>query len=106
MSDVEWNAVDRAHLLALRFIEMADALGALVWIYDVDIDALRNGVVGTFGFAHVAVDAVVGNDQCHGLTQPRFMHRILCAARRRPRAERIDRTAPSCWRFRAPASKR
>jgi len=55
------NAIDRTHLNALRRVEMSDALGALVRINNVNLSALRNGAVGAFGFAYVAVNAFVGD---------------------------------------------
>jgi hypothetical protein len=58
---IEGNAVDRAHLLALGFVEMADAFGALVGVDLVNLGAHGNGVVRALGLAHVAIDAVVGN---------------------------------------------
>jgi len=62
---VERNAVDRADLLTLRRVEMADALGAAVGIDDVDLRPLRDRAVRAFGLADVAVDALVGDDQGH-----------------------------------------
>src|SRR5688572_28319903 len=65
MSLVQGDAIHRADLLALGFVVMADALGAQVRVYDVDLFALGNGLVRAFGFADVAIDAVVGDDQGH-----------------------------------------
>src|SRR5690606_35447613 len=64
---VQRNAVHGADLLTLGLVEMADALGAQVRVDDVDFLALGNGPVRAFRFADVAVDAVVGNHQGHGL---------------------------------------
>jgi len=55
------NAIDRTHLNALRGIEVADALGAFVRIDNVNFRALCNGAIRTLGFAHVAVNAFVGD---------------------------------------------
>lgn len=63
---IERNAGNRAHLLTLRFIEVADALGAFIGIDLVVLEAHRNCFVGTFGFADIAIDAVVGNQESHG----------------------------------------
>jgi len=60
---VEWNAGNRTQERALRLVEVPDALGAAVWIDLVKLVAHRNGFVGAFGFADVAVDAVVGNQE-------------------------------------------
>src|SRR5690349_22938157 len=65
MSFVQWNAIHRADLLALRFVVVADALGAQVRVDHVDLFALGNGGVRALGFADVAVDAIVGDDQGH-----------------------------------------
>jgi hypothetical protein len=48
-------------LLALRFVEMADAFGALVRVDFVDFRAHVDRVVRALGLAYVAIDAVVGN---------------------------------------------
>src|SRR5690606_25061035 len=72
---VEGDAIDRAYLLALGFVEVADALGAEVGVNDIDFLALGYGPVGTFGFADVAVDAVFGNDQGH-----RLLRKAICSA--------------------------
>jgi hypothetical protein len=45
----------------LRLVEMADAFGALVGIDLVNLRAHRDRVVRALGLAHVAIDAVVGN---------------------------------------------
>jgi hypothetical protein len=44
---------------------MADAFGTAIGINLVDILAHRNGLIRAFGFAHIAVDAFLGNQQCH-----------------------------------------
>jgi len=63
---VQRDTVDRAHLLALRLVEMTDALGAFVGVDLIDLFALVDGAVGALRFADVAVDAFVGNHQSHG----------------------------------------
>src|SRR5437899_1221973 len=60
------NAGDGAHLDALRFIEVPHAFSALRRIDLVDLGSEEDRLVGAFGFAHVAVDAFVGNHQRHG----------------------------------------
>ena len=41
---------------------MADAFGTKFRIDDIDIDTLGNGAIGTFRFAHVAVDTFISNE--------------------------------------------
>ncbi|SPJ16724.1 Translation-associated GTPase (modular protein) [Burkholderiales bacterium] len=60
------DAGNRANDLALRFGEMAHALGAAIRVDYVDLGARADGAVRTHGFAHVAIDAFIGDDQCHG----------------------------------------
>src|SRR5690349_4242279 len=62
---VEGDAGDRAQGHALWFVEVADAFGALVRVDLVELRAHRDGVVRALGLAHVAIDAVVGNQQSH-----------------------------------------
>ena len=56
------DEIDRADLNALRLVEVADALGALVRVDDVNFLALGDGLVRALRFTNVAVDALVGND--------------------------------------------
>ena len=56
------DAVYGADLLALGFIVVSDALGAWVGVDFVDFFALRDGIVGAFGFAYIAVDAFIGDE--------------------------------------------
>jgi hypothetical protein len=59
------TALHRAHRLTCLAIVETHALGAKVWIDDVDVVALRDGSVGTLGLASSAVDAVIGDARCH-----------------------------------------
>jgi hypothetical protein len=59
-------AGDRADLHALRFVEVADALGALGRVDLVDLDAHEDGVVRALRLADIAIDAFVGDHECHG----------------------------------------
>jgi hypothetical protein len=45
---------------------MPDALGAFAWLDFINIRPHVNGIVGAFGFTHIAVDAFVGDQQGHG----------------------------------------
>ena len=65
------NARHRADLHALRLVEVAHAFGALVRIDLVDLRAQVDGLVRALGLAHIAVDALVGNHQCHAEVLPR-----------------------------------
>ena len=56
------DAVYGADLLTLGFVIVSDALGAQVWVDFIDFFALRNGVIGAFGLADIAVDAFVSNE--------------------------------------------
>jgi hypothetical protein len=65
MLGIERYAIHGTDLLALRLVEMADAFGAQSRIDDVDLRPLRDGAVGTFRFAHVAVDAGIDDLEGH-----------------------------------------
>jgi hypothetical protein len=45
---------------------MAYAFGALRGLDHINLGAHRDGGVRAFGFADIAVDALVGDDQSHG----------------------------------------
>ena len=64
---VDGNTRHRADLHTLWFVKMTDALSALVRVNLIDLDTHVNGLVWTFGLAHVAVNTFVGNDQGHGM---------------------------------------
>ena len=84
---VDRNAGHGADLHALGLIKMTDALGALVGVDFVDFGPQKNGLVRALGLADVAVDALVSDDQSHGLpstsvnltTLPVHMVRIIRA---------------------------
>jgi hypothetical protein len=61
MGRIKRDASDRTHLLALRLVEMADALRAFIGVDLVDQRAHENGLVRALGFADVAIDAIVGD---------------------------------------------
>ena len=65
MRRIHRNALDRAHLHALRLIEVAHALGALGGIDLVDLRSERNRLVGALRLADIAVDALVGDQKGH-----------------------------------------
>lgn len=62
---VDLYAFNRAHHYALRLIEVTDAFGALRWVDFVYVLAHVNGLVRALGLAHIAIDAFVGDVQCH-----------------------------------------
>ena len=53
---IDGNTGNRADLHALGLVKMAHALGALVRVNLVDLDAHVNRVVRAFGLANVAVE--------------------------------------------------
>jgi hypothetical protein len=63
MRFVEGNAIDRADFHALRCVIVAYAFGAFIGVDDVNGLALRDGAIGAFRLAYVAVDTFVGDDQ-------------------------------------------
>ena len=62
---MHFNASDGTHNLALRFVVVPHALGACARLNDVDLCAHRDRIIWTLWFAHVAIDALVGNAQRH-----------------------------------------
>ncbi len=62
------NAGHWTDLDALRRLEMTDTFGTFVGINLVDFDAHEDRAVRALGLADVAIDALVGNSQCHRLT--------------------------------------
>jgi len=62
MGWVNQDALYRAHLNALRLVEVANALGAAGRIDFVDFFAGSNRVIRAFRLANVAIDALVGNE--------------------------------------------
>jgi hypothetical protein len=81
---VDWDASHRAHLNALGFVKMTHAFRAFVRIDLVDLAAHVNGLVGALGFAHIAIDALIGDHQSHVSSQgdvwPTAQLRKTCAA--------------------------
>jgi hypothetical protein len=46
---------------------MTDALGTPLWVDLVNLDTEKNGLVWALGLTDIAIDAFVGNRQCHGV---------------------------------------
>jgi hypothetical protein len=61
MLGIERNAVDRANLLALWLVIMADAFGTESRIDHIDFLTLRNSVIRALWLANITVDAFIGN---------------------------------------------
>ena len=59
------DAIDRAHLHALRLVEVPDALRALERVDNVAVLTRRDRLVRALRFAQVAVDAIRIDQQCH-----------------------------------------
>ena len=55
----------RANLHALRLVKVAHAFGTFVGINRIDFRAEKNRLVRAFGLAHIAVDALVSDQQGH-----------------------------------------
>ena len=58
---MQWNAINRTDLTALRGIKMAYALRALVGIDLVNLNPHKNRIIRALGLTDVAIDALVGN---------------------------------------------
>ena len=64
---VQGDAGHWADLHALGLVEMADTFGAAFRVDLINLLAQENRLVGTFGFADIAIDALVGDHQGHGV---------------------------------------
>ena len=62
---VDRNARDGAYLYALGFIKVPYALRAFVRINLIDFWPQKDGLVRAFGLADIAIDALIGDQQCH-----------------------------------------
>lgn len=62
------NAFNRAHHHALWLVEMPHALGALAGVYFINFFTHADRAVRALGLAHVAIDALIGDDQSHMFT--------------------------------------
>ncbi len=65
MRGIPDDAVDRADADTGRLLIVTDALGAATGVDLVDLIPQADGLVGALGIAHVTVDALVGDEQCH-----------------------------------------
>ena len=48
-----------------KLLMVADAFGAAIRVYLVNLAPQADGLVRTLRIAHVTVDALVGDEQCH-----------------------------------------
>ena len=55
------DAVNRAYLLTLRLIVMANAFGTQTGINHINLFTLRDCRIRALGFADIAIDAFIGN---------------------------------------------
>lgn len=62
---VNMNARHGAHFDALRRVKMADTFGAFGRRDFINDLTLVNGLVGAFCFAHITIDAFVGDNKRH-----------------------------------------
>ncbi len=56
------NTFNRAHHHALWLVEMPHALGALARVYFINFFTHADRAVGALGLAHVAINALIGDD--------------------------------------------
>ena len=91
MLGVQGDASHRAYLHALRFFVVAHTFSAFFRVYLVNLHAHVNGIVGAFGLAHIAVDALIRDHQSHGDTLTSRTHVGLheCEDRRRDKLRHI-----------------
>jgi hypothetical protein len=66
MLRVNGNTGHRANLYTLGLVKMPDTLGALGRVDFINLFAQINGLVRALRFAHITVDAFIGDHQCHG----------------------------------------
>jgi hypothetical protein len=84
---VDRNAGHGADLHALGLVKMTHTLGAFLRINLVDLGPQKDGLVRALGLADITIDALVSDDQGHGLpstpvnliTLPVHMVRIIRA---------------------------
>jgi len=62
---IDRNAGHRAHLNTLGLVKMTHALGALVGVDFINLWAEVDRLIGTFRFAHIAIDAFIGDHLGH-----------------------------------------
>ena len=68
---MHFNAIDWADDFTLRLVVVPNAFGAGTWVNHVNLCAHRDSIIRTLWFAHVAVDAFVGDAQGHLVSYPK-----------------------------------
>jgi hypothetical protein len=69
---VDGDACHWADLDTLRLVKMPDTLGAFGGVNFVNFLAQIDRLIRALGLAHIAVDAFVGDHQCHGAGSAKF----------------------------------
>lgn len=69
---VDRNALNRTDLHALGLAKMSNALCAFMRVDLIDLLPKVNGLVGTLGLTHIAIDALTGDHQSHKKTNHFF----------------------------------
>ena len=62
---IHGNTGHRAHLNALRLVEMPHALCAFAGVDFINLRPQINRLVRALRLAHIAIDAFIGDHQCH-----------------------------------------
>ena len=84
---VDRNASHGAHLNTLRLVKMPNAFRAFAGVNFINFWPKVNSLIGALRFAHIAIDAFVGNQQSHvGALEQKNMWNYL------PRL-----SVSSCW---------
>jgi hypothetical protein len=65
MIGIQNDTLYRAYHYALRFVEVADTLGAQMRMNLVDLLTHINGIVGTFRLADITINAFICYQQSH-----------------------------------------
>ena len=66
---VHRNTRDRTDLHTLRLVEVSDAFSTLVRIDFIYFRPKENRVVRALWLTNIAIDALIGNDQSHGMSK-------------------------------------
>ena len=93
------DAIHRANFDALRLLEMAHTLGALVRLNFIELGSHAYGLVGALGFAHIAVDAGICDHQSHDRIT--FL-KLFFACDQKLEATQIAPHPPRAWRSHEP----
>jgi hypothetical protein len=75
---VDGNAGHGTDLDTLRLVKMANALGAFGRIDLIDLFAQVNRLVWALGLTHIAIDAFIGDHQCHVVDSEKVSIVFMC----------------------------